>query len=95
MNIINERNIKIWSTIGSRATLGIAALELAKNIVVMIEPFKDYNLTGIPKYWTESQDYFAGKIEDLPKYGLKPVFVADNFPNKITLKIAVVVCIKI
>ena len=29
---INEKNIKIWSTIGSRATLGIAALELAKEI---------------------------------------------------------------
>jgi transketolase len=30
--IINERNIKVWSTIGSRATFGIAALELAKEI---------------------------------------------------------------
>jgi len=30
--IINDRNIKIWSTIGARATLGIAALELAKEI---------------------------------------------------------------
>ncbi|MBD1156622.1 transketolase [Pelagibacterales bacterium SAG-MED20] len=30
--VINERNIKIWSTIGSRATFGIAALELAKEI---------------------------------------------------------------
>ena len=29
---INERNIKIWSTIGSRATFGIIALELAKEI---------------------------------------------------------------
>ena len=29
---INEKSIKIWSTIGSRATLGIAALELAKTI---------------------------------------------------------------
>ena len=29
---INERNIKIWSTIGSRATFGMAALELAKKI---------------------------------------------------------------
>ena len=27
---INERNIKIWSTIGPRATLGIASLELVK-----------------------------------------------------------------
>mgnify|MGYP006137063125 FL=1 len=30
--IINERNIKTWSTIGTRATFGIAALELAKEI---------------------------------------------------------------
>ena len=30
--LINERNIKVWSTIGSRATFGIAALELAKEI---------------------------------------------------------------
>lgn len=35
---INERNIKVWSTIGPRATLGIAALELAKeneNLMVL------------------------------------------------------------
>ncbi len=30
--IINERNIKTWSIIGPRATLGIVALELAKDI---------------------------------------------------------------
>ena len=30
--IINDRNIKMWSTIGSRATFGIAALELAKEV---------------------------------------------------------------
>ena len=28
--IVNDRNIKMWSTIGQRATLGIAALEIAK-----------------------------------------------------------------
>jgi transketolase len=32
MNIINERNIKIWSTIGSRATFGMSMLEVAKDI---------------------------------------------------------------
>tara|TARA_B100001540_G_scaffold315256_1_gene342065 strand:+ start:4629 stop:5603 length:975 start_codon:yes stop_codon:yes gene_type:complete len=35
---INERNIKVWSTIGPRATLGIAALEIAKeneNLMVL------------------------------------------------------------
>ena len=30
--IINERNIKTWSIIGPRATLGIVALELAKDV---------------------------------------------------------------
>ena len=30
--VINERNIKVWSTIGSRATFGIATLELTKEI---------------------------------------------------------------
>ena len=38
MSFINERNIKTWSTIGQRATLGIAALELAKknkNLIVI------------------------------------------------------------
>ena len=29
---INERNIKLWSTIGSRATFGLTTLELAKDI---------------------------------------------------------------
>ena len=29
---INEKNIKTWSLIGSRATFGVAALELAKDI---------------------------------------------------------------
>ena len=30
--IINKRNIKMWSTIGPRATFGVVALELAKEI---------------------------------------------------------------
>ena len=30
--LVNERNIKMWSTIGSRATFGVSALELAKKI---------------------------------------------------------------
>ena len=29
---VNERNIKMWSTIGSRATFGMGALDLAKKI---------------------------------------------------------------
>ena len=34
---INDRDIKIWSAIGSRATFGIAALSLAKEINIRIK----------------------------------------------------------
>ena len=34
MTIINERNIKMWSTIGTRATFGMATLDLAKSIKI-------------------------------------------------------------
>ena len=34
--IVDDRNIKIWSTIGARATFGIAALEIAKKIENLI-----------------------------------------------------------
>ena len=35
---INDKNIKVWSTIGARATLGMAALQLAEemdNLIVL------------------------------------------------------------
>ena len=38
---VNERNIKMWSTIGSRATFGMGALDLAKkidNLIYVISP---------------------------------------------------------
>ena len=38
---INDRNIKMWSTIGARATFGLAALDLAKEIDNLI------NLTSL------------------------------------------------
>ena len=46
-----ERNIKIWSTIGSRATFGIAALELAKEIDNMMVLTCDVSTSaGLDRY---------------------------------------------
>ena len=33
---IQEKDIKMWSVIGSRATFGIAALEIAKKIKILL-----------------------------------------------------------
>ena len=49
--IIKDRDIKMWSTIGARATVGIAALELAKqidNLYVIIDK-NNFQQTGSNK----------------------------------------------
>ena len=48
---INERNIKIWSTIGPRATLGIVSLELVKQFEKFIILTSDVSTSaGLDRY---------------------------------------------
>ena len=48
---IDNRNIKMWSTIGSRATFGIAALELAKKVENLIVCTCDVSTSaGLDRY---------------------------------------------
>ena len=59
---INERNIKVWSTIGARATLGIAALELAKEIENLMVLTCDVSTSaGLDRY----RKTFPNKFLDL------------------------------
>ncbi len=58
----SDRNIKIWSTIGSRATFGIAALELAKKIDNMMVLTCDVSTSaGLDRY----RKTFPNKYLDL------------------------------
>ena len=58
----SERNIKIWSTIGPRATFGIAALELAKKIDHMMVLTCDVSTSaGLDRY----RKTFPNKYLDL------------------------------
>ena len=50
IGIINDRNIKMWSTIGSRATFGIAALELAKKRNLMMLTCDVSTSAGLDRY---------------------------------------------
>ena len=48
---INEKNIKIWSTIGSRATFGLVALDLAKKVENLIILTGDVSTSaGLDRY---------------------------------------------
>ena len=48
---ISEKNIKVWSTIGSRATFGLVALELVKKIENLIILTSDVSTSaGLDRY---------------------------------------------
>jgi SAM-dependent methyltransferase len=62
--------------------------------VVMIEPFREWNLTGERRRYVEAMGYLAAPLRDLPQYGLTPVFTTDDFPTKINFGVGMVVARK-
>ena len=89
MNIINERNIKIWSTIGARATLGIAALELAKTMDNLMVLTCDVSTSaGLDRYRkTYPEKYLDIGIAEQNMIGVAAGLASENF-NVITTTFA-------
>ena len=86
---INERNIKIWSTIGSRATLGIAALELAKEIENLMVLTCDVSTSaGLDRFRkTCPEKYLDLGIAEQNMIGVAAGLASENF-NVITTTFA-------
>lgn len=53
---------------------------------MMLEPFRDVNDSGWAKKYVIARNYFRGRIDDLPRYGLRPVMALDDFPQETHLK---------
>ena len=89
MNIINERNIKFWSTIGARATLGIAALELAKEIDNLMVLTCDVSTSaGLDRFRkTYPEKYLDLGIAEQNMIGVAAGLASENF-NVITTTFA-------
>ena len=89
MNIINERNIKIWSTIGERATVGIAALELARTIDNLMVLTCDVSTSaGLDRYRkTYPEKYLDLGIAEQNMIGVAAGLASENF-NVITTTFA-------
>ena len=89
MNIINEKNIKIWSTIGARATLGIAALELAKSIDNLMVLTCDVSTSaGLDRFRkTCPEKYLDLGIAEQNMIGVAAGLASENF-NVITTTFA-------
>ena len=47
---------------------------------------------GCPRDYVVANDYFSGRISELPEYGLHPMLATADMPAKLTLKPGLVVC---
>jgi len=86
---INEKNIKIWSTIGSRATLGIAALDLAKELDNLMVLTCDVSTSaGLDRYRKTCPDkYLDLGIAEQNMIGVAAGLASENY-NVITTTFA-------
>ena len=86
---INERNIKLWSTIGARATLGIAALDLAKEVNNLMVLTCDVSTSaGLDRFRkTYPEKYLDLGIAEQNMIGVAAGLASENF-NVITTTFA-------
>jgi SAM-dependent methyltransferase len=64
---------------------------VARHHVVMIEPFADWNADGHRREYIRRHDYFAARVDELPRYGLIPLVATADMPNKLSFRAGLVV----
>jgi hypothetical protein len=74
-----------------RATACIELARVARQHVVMIEPFLDWNMDGHRRDYIARHDYFTGRIQELRRYGLEPIVATADMPNKLSFRAGLVV----
>jgi SAM-dependent methyltransferase len=67
---------------------------VAARWTLMIEPFRDVNRYLWPRLNIIRQDYFQGRIDELPQVGLEPILATDDFPQEIHLRACLALCRK-
>ena len=59
--------------------------------ILMFEPWRDWNQSGLRRDRIVAKDYFQARVDDLGRYGLEPVFASGNLPSKFGMVIGLVV----
>jgi SAM-dependent methyltransferase len=67
---------------------------VTKSHALLIEPFSDVNERGVARSYVRSQGYFRGRVAELPSYGLDPLLVYSDFPQKAKLRFLAVLAAK-
>ncbi len=64
---------------------------VATGHVAFCEPWRDFNDSGYRREYILAREYFAARVSDLKKFGLKPIFVSNDIPYKFRYSIAYVI----
>ena len=86
---IDQKKIKMWSTIGSRATFGMALLEMSKSIKDLIVLSSDVSTSaGLDRFRkTQTEKYVELGISEQNMIGVATGLAAENF-NVVTTTFA-------
>ena len=90
--VITVLAVEQMERIRAKALAEIA--RVARRHVLMIEPFRDVNRNLWSRLNVYRRDYFRGSIDELGRYGLKPILALDDFPQETFLKACMVVAQK-
>lgn len=58
--------------------------------VLMLEPFRDANASGLKRLYVRSRNYFRGSIDELRGFGLTPLWATADYPQEAFLGTALV-----
>lgn len=67
---------------------------VTKHRAFLLEPFREFNNRGWRLFNRIKRDYFGGRVDDLPRYGLIPEFAVDDYPQEPLLHTCAVLCSK-
>jgi len=63
---------------------------VTKRHLMMLEPFRDVNASGLRRLYVTSRNYFRGSIGELGDFGMTPLWATDDFPQEAFLGSALV-----
>lgn len=75
-----------------------AVAELARvsgKWVIMVEPLAEFNREPLRSVCTRAKGFFSLGLRDLKRFGLEPVFVFDDIPQRITRAVGLVLARKL
>jgi SAM-dependent methyltransferase len=67
---------------------------VARRWVVLTEPLDDFNQDEIKVHYMRARGYLDLNTKELGRFGLEPVFVFGDFPQKLTSGVGIAVCKK-